>query len=180
MLSRAIFISFVLGVAFVFSATGSAQVSVIQGDIHGTDGRRLKGAEIRIERIDTKSKPFIAKTDAKGYYFVSGIPPGAYKISLLVNGEAQFSVGDLKVRADDPLKIDFNMKLATLTLSSVSSKKARYFVWTSVGTGSRLGGRWVEVSQPEDPVAGMWNTEQHSGELARELQRQQKNPLLDH
>ena len=179
MLNRAIFISFTLGVAFALSATGSAQVSVIQGDIQGTDGRRLKGAEMRIERIDTTSKPFTAKTDAKGYYFVSGIPPGAYKISLLVNGEVQFSVGDLKVRANDPLKIDFNMKLATLTLSSTSSKKARYFVWTSVGTGSRLGGRWVEVSQPENPVPGMWNTEQHSAGLAHGLLSKQTN-VIDH
>jgi hypothetical protein len=177
MLSRAIFINFILVVAFALSATGSAQVSVIQGDIQGTDGRRLKGAEMRIERIDTKSKPFTAKTDAKGYYFVSGIPAGAYKISLLVNGEVQFSVGDLKVRADDPLEIDFNMKLATLTLSSPTAKRARHFVWTNVGTGSQLGGRWVEVSQPENPVPGMWNTEQHSGELVREMVRQRINPL---
>jgi hypothetical protein len=126
---------------------------------------------MRIERIDIKSAPFTAKTDAKGHYIANGIPAGAYKISLVDNGEVQFSVGDLKLRADDPLKFDFNMKTLTLTLSSRSAKKIRHFVWMSVGTGSHLAGRWVEVSQSQNPVALDSNSEQYSGELVRELER---------
>ena len=160
---------------FVLAATASAQVAVIQGDIKGPEGQPLRGAEVRIERIDIKSAPFTTKTDPKGYYIARGVPVGAYKISLLFQGGRQFSVGDLKVRADDALKVDFNIKTATLTLDSASAKRARHFVWTHTGTGSHTGGRWVEVTQPENPVPKMWNTEEHSGELVRDLERQQKN-----
>src|SRR5256885_16366324 len=107
MFYRALIISFFSAAAFVLSATG-VQLSNIQGDVRGVDGRPLKGAEIRIERIDKKGPLITTRTDGKGYYASSGLSVGTYKINVVADGVVKSSVSVKTV--GDNARIDFNLK----------------------------------------------------------------------
>jgi carboxypeptidase family protein len=165
MFYRALIISFFSAAAFVLSPTASAQVSSIQGDIRGVDGRPLQGAEVRIERIDKKSPSITIKTNAKGSYSSSGLSVGTYKISVVEGGVVKSSV-NVKTVADKA-RIDFDLKPS-------AGKKVKHYVWVS-GTGSHLAGRWVEADENGSPIAGSWNIQRTSGELTREMYRRQTN-----
>lgn len=160
-----IIISFFSAATFAVSVTASADSS-IQGDIKGVDGRPLPGAEVRIERIDKKSPAITTKTNAKGYYSSSGLSVGTYKISVVEGGAVKSSVNVQTVA--DKARIDFDLKPS-------AGKKVKHYVWASGGTGSNLQGRWVEADEHGSPIAGSWNVQRTSGELAREMTRRQGN-----
>ena len=170
MFYRAIIVSFFSAGAFALSATASAEVSSIQGDVRGVDGRPLQGAEVRIERIDKKGSSITTKTNAKGYYSSSGLSVGTYKISVVEDGAVKSAI---KVKTvGDNARIDFNLKPS-------AGKKVKHYVWVS-GTGSHLAGRWVEADENGSPIAGALNVERKSADLERELLRRRTNvgPLL--
>lgn len=164
MFYRAHIVCFLSAAAFVLSATASAQVSYIQGDVLGVDGRPLQGTEVRIERIDKKGPSLTTKTNAKGYYSSSGLAVGTYKISVVADGAVKSAV-NVKTVADNA-RIDFNLKPS-------AAKKIRHYVWVSPGTGSNLRGRWVEADPNGSPIAGSWNVEKTSGEFTRDMGRRQ-------
>jgi Carboxypeptidase regulatory-like domain len=167
MFYRALILSVFSAAAFVLSGTASAEVSTIQGEVRGGDGQPLKGAEIRIERKDKKSATITTKTDAKGYYASSGLSAGIYRINVVADGVVKSAVSVKTV--GDNARVDFNLKPS-------AAKKVKHYVWVSAGTGSHLQGRWVEADLNGSPIASSWNVERRSGELAREMMRQQKNP----
>lgn len=167
MFYRALIISFFSAATFAVSVTASAAESSIQGDIKGVDGRPLQGAEVRIERIDKKSPAITIKTNAKGSYSSSGLASvGTYKISVVEGGAVKSSV-NVKT-AGDKARIDFDLKPS-------AGRKIKHYVWASGGTGSNLQGRWVEADENGSPIAGTWNVQKTSGELAREMTRRQGN-----
>jgi Carboxypeptidase regulatory-like domain len=164
MFYRALIISLFLQATFILSATASP---AIQGDVLGTDGKPLRRAEIRIERKDKKSAPITTRTDTKGYYAANGVSAGVYKISVVVDG-AEKSAIKVKTTGDNA-RVDFNMK------PSILGKKVKHYVWMGEGTGSHLGGRWVEVDDAHSPIAGTFNSDRTSAEWAREVSRHQTN-----
>ena len=71
---------------FLFAAAGFAQTSNIQGDVIGTDGKPVQGAQIKLDRTDIKQS-FNVKTDKKGHFLYANLPTGVYNITLLVDGK---------------------------------------------------------------------------------------------
>ena len=69
-----------------------AQITVIEGNVTGSDGKPLQGALIRIERTDVKSI-FKVKTDKKGHYLYNGLPLGTYDVVCVVDGKDVDKVG---------------------------------------------------------------------------------------
>lgn len=164
MFYRVLVTSLVLQAALLLSA--SAFTAALQGDVLGTDGRPLKGAQVRIERTDKTGPAITTTTDAKGYYTASGLSAGVYRISVVVDGAVKSAV-NIKSTGDNA-RIDFNLKPS-------SSKKIKHYVWSGEGTGSHMGGRWIEVDASGAPVPGALNINRASGEMTRELARRQAN-----
>jgi len=135
MFCRAFSIAFVLTGAFILAPTALAQVAPLQGNVLGTDGRPLQGAEVRIDGRDKPSAPITAITGSKGQYSFAGLPAGIYRLTVLEGGAAKLSV-NIKMRGEKA-RIDFD-------LSPSAEKKIRNYVWLPGRTGSNLPGRWAE------------------------------------
>jgi hypothetical protein len=165
MLYRTLITSFLVAAAFVLSTSTPAQASGIQGEVRGVDGRRLQGAEVRIERQDKTGAPVTIQTNAKGSYASSALPAGTYKISVVENGAVKSNVTVKTAR--EPARVDFNLK-------SSAGKSVKHYVLVS-GTGTHLAARWVEADANGSPIAGTLQMETKSGELEREMYRRQTN-----
>src|ERR687891_887430 len=135
MFCRAFSIVLILTAAFVLAPGALAQVASLQGNILGTDGRPLQGAEVRIERTDKPSTPITNVTGSRGQYLFRELPAGVYKLSILSGGAVKFSV-NVKMRGEKA-RIDFD-------LSPSAEKRIRNYVWVLGRTGSNVPGRWAE------------------------------------
>ncbi len=123
-----------------------AQVATLQGNVLGTDGRPIQGAEIRLEGKDKPSAPITTTTGSTGRYLFAGLPAGVYRLSIVEGGAVKFSV-NIKMRGERA-RIDFD-------LSPSAGKKIRNYVWVVGRTGSNLPGRWVEVERRSIPTKGL-------------------------
>jgi hypothetical protein len=159
MFYRALIISILFTGGLVLSATAAS--SSIQGDVLGTDGRPLKGAEIRIERKDKPTVPATIITNVKGYYSSADLPAGLYKISVVVGGTVKSAVTVRTV--GDNARIDFDM--------SQSAGSVKHYVWVPGGVGSHLGGRWVAADPNGAPRASALNVQVDNGQLVRQMER---------
>ncbi|MBZ5676542.1 MAG: tetratricopeptide repeat protein [Acidobacteriia bacterium] len=92
---------------FLFAAVGFAQTSNIQGDVMGTDGKPLQGAQIKLDRTDIKQS-FSVKTDKKGHFLYANLPTGVYNVTLVVGGKEMGTMNNVRPRQGDnpPLQFD--------------------------------------------------------------------------
>jgi hypothetical protein len=135
MLWHGVIASVVLVNSFVFTATVSAQMSSVEGSVVGTDGRPLKGAEIRFEQKEGQISPITSSTDANGHYGAA-LSRGTYKLSLATDGKIKASI---TVRAPGAKsRIDFDLRTS-------AAKKIKDYVWVGGETGSHVPGHWVEA-----------------------------------
>ncbi len=93
-----------------FTGAAWAQITAIEGDVKGTDGQPLKGAQILIERQDMKGTYKGAKTDKKGHYIYNGLPIGTYNVSVIVDGQTKDHVDHVRTTLGDPVPINFDLK----------------------------------------------------------------------
>jgi tetratricopeptide (TPR) repeat protein len=87
-----------------------AQISAIEGEVKGTDGKPAQGAQILIEREDMKGVYKGAKTDKKGHYIYNGLPLGTYTVSVLVDGEKRDSASHVRTQLGDPVPVNFDLQ----------------------------------------------------------------------
>src|ERR1700680_542374 len=87
------------GICFtLFAGAAWAQIAAIEGDVKGSDGQPVKGAQILIEREDMKGTYKGAKTDKKGHYIYNGLPIGTYTVSVIVDGKTADSVNKVRTK----------------------------------------------------------------------------------
>jgi tetratricopeptide (TPR) repeat protein len=97
--------------SFLLCSGGAfAQISAIEGDVKGADGKGVQKAEILIERKDMKGTYKGAKTDKKGHYIYNGLPLGKYKVSVLIDGQEKDSMDGVQTRLGDPTEVSFDLK----------------------------------------------------------------------
>lgn len=101
-------VSLLLGAFLFLSVAGHAQTTSIEGEVKGEDGKGLKDAVIKIERLDIKGN-YKTKTDKKGHYIHAGLPIGNYKITCEIDGKDIDSVNNVRTRLGDPTPINFNL-----------------------------------------------------------------------
>jgi hypothetical protein len=154
----------------VLAIRAQAQTSVIQGHISGPDGKPLKGAEIVLQRQDAKAAPVSARSDARGDFVAGTLPVGSYRINIRVNGEDTFAAAKLITRVGDPLRIEYDMKHAVVTMGNATSKKIRRFAWQEAATGSHTDGRWVETYGVDGYEAPSARTERKDGRAMKHIQ----------
>jgi len=162
-----------IGVIGLLLCAGSAWAgpASIQGIAKDTNGRPLKGADVRIESRDGKHLFGTVKTDAKGRYVSKDLKPGVYRVSLIVNGAVKASIMNTKTVADRTTRLNFELKSAAPSRASTKGGKGgRHMVWVPANTGSHIGGRWVEVEDGNAATAGALNVQRGSAEALRQQQ----------
>jgi carboxypeptidase family protein len=150
------------------AATAWAGPASIQGVVKDAKGQPIKGADVRVESRDGKQLFNTVKTDTKGRYISQGLQPGVYRVSLVVNGAVKAAIGNTKTKSDQATQLNFDLRPLPAAQVNAAEKKGKHMVWVPAGTGSHIGGSWVEVpdgaSQP-----GALNVKRASAE---ELQRE--------
>ena len=94
---------------FAFAGASLAQISSIEGDVKGEDGKPLQGVQVHIDRKDIKGN-YKVKTDKKGHYFYGGLPLGTYRVSIEIDGKERDSVDNVRSQLGDSVPANFNLK----------------------------------------------------------------------
>src|SRR5262245_17237104 len=115
----------------------------IQGFVKDAKGEPMKATDVRIESRDGKQVFSTVKTDSKGRYISQRLPPGVYRVTLLVNGAVKASIMNTQTKANQPTQLNFDFKPTSQAGNTAKGKKN--MVWVPNRTGSHLGGTWVEV-----------------------------------
>jgi hypothetical protein len=173
MRNTSLFIKLQIGFVGLFFcvATSWAGGSAIQGVVKDAKGQAIKGADVRIESKDGRQKFNAVKTDAKGRYISEGLQPGVYRVTLVVNGAVKASITNTKTKSDQTTQLNFDLKPVSAAQANVQQKKGKHMVWVPAGTGTHIGGRWVEV--PDGATEpGTLNVQRANAE---QLQRQMQS-----
>src|ERR1700733_3559229 len=120
--SRAL-ISFGFCFAF-FTGAAWAQITAIEGDVKGPDGKTVQGAQILIEREDMKGTYKGAKTDKKGHYIYNGLPIGRYTVSVMVDSQKKDQVEHVQTKLGDPVPVNFDLKQSAATQAAATDPGA--------------------------------------------------------
>ena len=155
---------------FLCAANAWAGPASIQGIVKDAQGKPMKGADIRVASKDGKQVFNTVKTDSQGRYISQGLQPGVYQVSLVVNGAVKAAISNTKARPDQATQLNFDLRPATATAgqTTATAPKKTHKVWVPAGTGSHMGGRWVE--EPDTGSApGALNVKRASAE---QLQRE--------
>lgn len=92
-----------------FGFTSLAQITAIEGDVKGEDGKPLVGAVVKIDRYDITAH-YKTKTDKKGHYFYNGLPLGNYNVTIEVDGKDVDHTTGVRSRLGDPTNVSFNLQ----------------------------------------------------------------------
>jgi len=98
-----------LPVTLFFAAACWGQTTMIEGDVKGEDGKLLKDAVIKIDRIDQKGT-YKTKTDKKGHYVYAGLPMGKYKVTLTIDGVDKDAMDGVVTKTSEPSDVNFDLK----------------------------------------------------------------------
>lgn len=162
----------------LFATSAFAQSSVVQGDVTGVDGRAAKGAEVRLQPARAQLPPIVVKADARGRFVANNVPAGAYNILAVGPGGVRSPVQAIKVQANKPLIVAFDLRNTAGAKVTAKGKKKTKFVWVPDETGSHLGGHYVEVDDDAD-TATVERSEQHVDKAnGNALRRIQSNGAL--
>jgi len=97
------------GAFLLFAGAATAQVTAINGEVKGEDGKPLKDAVIKIERKDIRGN-YKTKTGKKGDYYYGGLPLGLYDVTLEVNGKDVDKTSGVRTTISDTRAVNFDMK----------------------------------------------------------------------
>jgi hypothetical protein len=160
-------------------ASVSAASPVLEGIVKDTKGHPIEGADIRIETKNGGRLLTTVKTDVNGRYILDGLPPGNYRITLVVHGAVKTSINNTTIESGEPTRLNFDLRAASAAQASVTAKKGRHWVWVPAFTGSRLPGRWIELND-----SGSWAAEASTFDVVRVsgevLQRTSRNSFSHH
>ena len=94
-----------------FGFTSLAQITAIEGEVKGEDGKALVGAAIKIDRTDITAH-YKTKTDKKGHYFYNGLPLGNYVVTIEVDGKDVDNRTGVRSKLGDPTNVSFDLLAA--------------------------------------------------------------------
>jgi tetratricopeptide (TPR) repeat protein len=97
-----------------FGFTALAQITAIEGDVKGTDGKLLVGAVVKIDRTDITAH-YKTKTDKKGHYFYNGLPLGNYNVTIEVDGKDVDHTNGVRSKLSDPTNVSFDLQASQKT-----------------------------------------------------------------
>src|SRR5579872_6363473 len=86
--------------------TAFAQITTVEGDIKGADGKPVQNAQVKITRTDIKGN-YDTKSNKKGHYIYMGLPMGTYNIAVIIDGKQVDQVTNVRTSPGDSKPIDF-------------------------------------------------------------------------
>jgi Flp pilus assembly protein TadD len=95
----------------LLSLPAFGQMTAIEGDVKGADGKPLQGAVVKFDRTDIKGN-YSVKTDKKGHYGHYGLPSGTYDVSVLVDGKVVDGMKGVRTNYSNATNVPFNVKPA--------------------------------------------------------------------
>jgi Tfp pilus assembly protein PilF len=95
----------------LLSLPAFGQMTAIEGDVKGPDGKPLQGAVVKFDRTDIKGS-YQVKTDKKGHYGHYGLPSGTYDVTVLVDGKMVDGTKGVKTNYSNPTNVPFSVKPA--------------------------------------------------------------------
>jgi tetratricopeptide (TPR) repeat protein len=116
----------------VSALTGFAQITTVEGDVKGADGKPVQNAVIKITRTDIKGS-YETKSNKKGHYIYMGLPIGNYNLALFVDGKQVDAVNNVRTSPGDAKPIDFDLKNAK---EDNSAKQAQ--IQKAIETGGKI------------------------------------------
>ena len=93
----------------IFAASSLAQITTLEGNVIGTDGKPVLGAQVKIHRTDVKWDATV-KTDKHGHYMHAGVPLGTYTLTLVVDGKEVDKINGVRSQMGDHPGTDFDMR----------------------------------------------------------------------
>jgi tetratricopeptide (TPR) repeat protein len=114
-----------------FGFTSLAQITAIEGDVKGDDGKPLMGAVVKIDRYDITAH-YKTKTDKKGHYFYNGLPLGNYNVTIEVDGKDVDQAKGVRSKLGDPTNVSFDLE------ASKKSRDAAQAAMQQAGAGGQL------------------------------------------
>jgi len=165
------FAGLILGSIFL-AAAATAQTTAIEGVVRGPDGKGVKSADVRLESKTKGAVAQMTKTDTSGRYRFSNLGVGKYRVMVLSGSQVRAFIDNVNTGTSKPAKVDFDIRGGVAS----QPKKAKHFVWVPNGTGTHLGGRWVEVddsgAEEAKKNAATERVEKKSAAALQDMQRQ--------
>ncbi|HTS50470.1 MAG TPA: carboxypeptidase regulatory-like domain-containing protein [Bryobacteraceae bacterium] len=107
-----------------FTSPAWAQITAVEGQVTGADGKPVQNAQILITREDMKGTYKGAKTDKKGHYIYNGLPKGKYTISVLVDGQERAKQEHIPTALGDPTPVNFDLKAGGAEAAAAAAETA--------------------------------------------------------
>jgi tetratricopeptide (TPR) repeat protein len=142
----------------LFGFTALAQITAIEGDVKGTDGKALVGAVVKIDRYDITAH-YKTKTDKKGHYFYNGLPLGNYNVTIEVDGKDVDQQKGIRSKMGDPTNVSFDLQ---------ASQKSREATQAALQQAAASGGltKDMERGMTADQKAALEKTlKEREGQL---------------
>lgn len=144
-------------VTLVFSGACFAQMTAIEGDVKGEDGKGIKDAVIKVERKDQKGNYKPTKTDKKGHYYYGGFPKGHYVVTLEIDGKEIDHQDIPQTNLGDSTVVNFDMK----------EINARAKAASTVSNGGALSKEQEKAMTPEQKAAYEKSLKENQAKIAK-------------
>lgn len=95
----------------IFAASSLAQITTLEGNVIGTDGKPVVGAIIKIHRTDVKWDA-TTKSDKRGHYIHTGVPLGTFELTCVIDGKDADKINNVKSTMGDHPPTDFDLRKA--------------------------------------------------------------------
>jgi tetratricopeptide (TPR) repeat protein len=114
----------------IFAATSLAQITTLEGNVIGADGKPVVGAIIKIHRTDVRWDA-TTKSDKRGHYIHTGVPLGTFEITCVVDGKDVDKITGVKSQLGDHPGTDFDLR----KLASANNAATQALVQKAIETG---------------------------------------------
>ena len=107
----------------LFSPAPAQAQSAIFGRVLGDDGKPLAGAVVNLDRIDIETH-FEVETDNKGRYFLTGLRPAFYKVTLTLDGQPVAHYEQFRVKLGNENELNFDLaEIRRLAIAQMSNEE---------------------------------------------------------
>lgn len=103
---------FLLLVSIPAAAQGSS--ATISGNVSDSSGAKISGADVKVTSADTNFA-VSTKTNAEGYYVVTGLHPGGYSLVVTMSGFKQVARTDIVLHVQDTVEFDFRLEVGAVS-----------------------------------------------------------------
>ena len=94
----------------IFATAALAQITTLEGNVIGADGKPVVGAIIKIHRTDVKWDA-TTKTDKRGHYIHTGVPlGGVFDMTCTVDGKDVDAIHGVHSQMADHPGTDFDLR----------------------------------------------------------------------